>query len=116
MISRKWIIEKYETAEGRILFDEWFESLSEDLQARVDARLDRVSLGNFGDWKAVGGGVEEFRFFFGPGYRVYFGRASGQVVLLLCGGDKSTQKKDVKRAQMLWREFLREESEEQEDA
>lgn len=108
MATRERAVQKYETSDGRIPFDEWFDSLSDDFQARVDARLDRVSLGNFGDCKAVGGGVHELRFFFGSGFRVYFGQVKNRIVLLLCGGDKSTQTKDVKRAQILWRDFQRE--------
>jgi len=74
-------------------------------RARILARMDRAETGNMGDHRSVGGDVYEFRFYFGPGYRVYYGE-SGSTVLLLCGGDKSSQKKDVKKAKMYWREFM----------
>ncbi len=70
------------------------------------ARLNRIRLGNFGDCKSVGGGVEELRIDFGPGYRVYYGREGAVVVILLCGGDKRSQAKDIFRAQEYWREYL----------
>jgi putative addiction module killer protein len=62
------------------------------LQARIDVRLDRVSLGNFGDKKSLEGGIFELRFSFGAGYRVYFGLEGNQIVILLVGGSKKTQK------------------------
>ena len=72
------------------------------------ARLDRVQLGNFGDHKTVGGGVSELRFFFGSGYRVYYGIDQGKLVLLLIGGDKKSQNKDITRAQKYWNLYLKE--------
>lgn len=108
MPSKEWIIEKYETIKGRVPYDEWFEDLDENTQARIDARLDRVSLGNLGDCKNVGNGVHELRLFFGPGYRIYFGQFQNRIILLLCGGDKSTQSRDIKKAQILWQKFLKE--------
>jgi putative addiction module killer protein len=63
-------------------------------------------LGNFGDSKSVGGGVEELRIDFGPGYRVYFGRDGQSVVILLGGGSKQTQSKDIQRARALWEDYL----------
>ena len=80
-------------------FDGWFADLR-DIRARVriQARIDRAELGNFGDCEPVGEGVSEMRFHFGPGYRVYFAQRGLEVVILLAGGDKSSQSKDVKRA------------------
>ena len=72
----------------------------------VRARLNRIRLGNFGDCKSVGGGVEELRVDFGPGYRVYYGREGQLVVILLCGGSKRTQARDILRAQKYWKEYL----------
>jgi putative addiction module killer protein len=74
--------------------------------AIVRARLNRIRLGNFGDCKPVGGGVEELRIDFGPGYRVYFGREGSSVVILLCGGSKRAQAGDVGRARRYWKEFV----------
>jgi len=77
------------------------------MQAAVDARLARVRAGNFGDFKSVGGGVSELRIAFGPGLRVYYGLRGQQVVVLLGGGDKSSQRRDIRRAQQLWQQFTK---------
>jgi putative addiction module killer protein len=71
-----------------------------DLQAqsRIADRIDRLRQGNLGDSKAVGGGVFELRLAFGPGYRIYFMRQGVEIVILLCGGDKSTQTSDIRKA------------------
>ncbi len=74
---------------------------------RIRVRLDRVSLGNFGDCHSVGEGVQELRIDYGPGYRVYFGQAGSTIVLLLCGGDKDTQSKDISLAKYYWNEYRR---------
>ena len=66
--------------------------------AKIASRIERLGLGNPGDVKPVGAGVSEMRVSHGPGYRVYFKQTDKTVVLLLCGGDKSTQEKDIKRA------------------
>ncbi|WP_299413914.1 type II toxin-antitoxin system RelE/ParE family toxin [Acaryochloris sp. IP29b_bin.148] len=102
MSQQNWDLQKYVTPTGQCPFDEWFRTLDLQTQARIDVRLDRVKLGNFGDHKSVGEGIYELRFFFGPGYRIYFGRLQGQIVLLLVGGSKKQQNKDVKAAQKLW--------------
>jgi len=80
-------------------FDAWIETLR-DRQARqrIAARLTRLQAGNPGDVKALGEGISELRIDYGPGYRIYFTRRGPLVVLLLCGGDKSTQAKDIKKA------------------
>ena len=67
-------------------------------QARVEARLRRLSLGFLGDHRQVGGGVFELRLDFGPGFRIYFARLGHSIILLLCGGDKSSQKRDIEQA------------------
>ncbi len=78
------------------VFDDWFTKLK-DQQAkrRIQVRIDRVEDGNFGDTEPVGEGVSELRFFFGPGYRIYYCKQGQRVVILLAGGDKSTQSKDI---------------------
>jgi putative addiction module killer protein len=80
-------------------FDAWVETLR-DRQARqrIAARLTRLQAGNPGDVKPVGEGISELRIDYGPGYRIYFTRRGPLIVLLLCGGDKSTQAKDIKKA------------------
>ena len=94
--------------QGRsIPFSEWLASLGDARAVGVvRARLNRIRLGNFGDCKSVGGGVEELRIDFGPGYRVYYGREGSLVVVLLCGGDKRTQARDILAAQRRWKEYL----------
>jgi putative addiction module killer protein len=90
-----------------ILFLEWLGSLRDARAVGVvRARLNRIRLGNFGDSKSVGGGVEELRIDFGPEYRIYFGRDGASVVVLLCGGDKRTQANDILAAQKRWKEYL----------
>jgi len=80
-------------------FDLWFEELKDTKgRFRIQARIDRAELGNFGDCEPVGEGVSEMRIHFGPGYRVYFVQRGSLIVLLLVGGDKSTQAKDIKAA------------------
>lgn len=87
-------------------FDEWFEALNDKaLQAAVAARLARVRAGNFGDHKYIGAGVFELRIQKGPGLRVYYGLRGETLVVLIGGGDKSTQRTDIRRAQKLWKEF-----------
>ena len=94
------------TKEGKSPFSDWLESRG-DIRARaaIRARLNRIRLGNFGDCKPVGEGVFELRVNFGPGYRVYFGQVGTEIVILLCGGDKSIQEKDIRKAQEYWVDY-----------
>ena len=88
-------------------FSEWLTSLRDARTVGVvRSRLNRIRLGNFGDCKSVGGGVEELRIDFGPGYRVYYGREGALVVVLLCGGSKKSQARDIVTAQRQWKEYL----------
>lgn len=86
-------------------FQEWLSELR-DMKGRVAIarRIERMTTGNFGDSKSVGEGVSELRVDVGPGYRVYYTRRGNEVVIVLAGGDKSTQDKDIKRAQGLAKE------------
>lgn len=91
------------------VFDQWLRRLP-DLKgrARILARLESAQLGNLGDVKAVGGGVREMRVHVGPGYRVYFAQRGRVLLLLLCGGDKSTQARDIAKAEQLLRDLGKE--------
>ena len=96
----------YRTREGRTPFNEWLDELDDqNIVARVLARLARVRRGNLGDCKSVGEGVSELRVDYGPGYRVYFAQKGQTLVILLCGGDKRTQEKDIQRAKQYWHDF-----------
>ena len=100
-------IRKLELENGRVPFDDWFESLGDlRMQAAVDARLARVRAGNFGDHRSVGAGVFELRINMGPGLRIYYGEGRKQLVILLGGGDKATQTRDINRARQLWQQWL----------
>ncbi|WP_112313511.1 type II toxin-antitoxin system RelE/ParE family toxin [Pseudogemmobacter bohemicus] len=87
-------------------FDTWLSDLRDRRAvARIAARLDRLAAGNPGDVESVGEGVSELRINYGPGYRVYFIQRGPVLVILLCGGDKSTQSKDIKQAKVLAAEW-----------
>ena len=88
------------------IFMKWFESLKDrKAKARIQARIDRIEMGHFGDVAPVGEGVSELRIFYGPGYRVYFVQSGDIVVILLSGGDKSTQHADIARAKEIARQI-----------
>ena len=81
------------------IFDKWLKKLRDRKAVlSITARLDRAKLGNFGDVEPVGDGVNEMRIFLGPGYRLYFTVRDVKIIFMLCGGDKSSQKKDIKKA------------------
>jgi putative addiction module killer protein len=87
-------------------FDSWFSALKDRHgKARIAARIDRLALGNAGDAKPVGFGVSEMRIDYGPGYRVYFQQRGPIIVVILCGGDKSTQTSDIGRALSIARDW-----------
>ena len=98
----------YHAPDGWAPFEEWIESLRDEKgKSIVTARLGRVRVGNLGDCRPVGQGVLELRVGFGPGYRVYFGQEGQTVIILLCGGDKKSQKKDIQNALVYWADYRR---------
>ncbi|MES2998473.1 MAG: type II toxin-antitoxin system RelE/ParE family toxin [Pseudomonadota bacterium] len=101
-------IEIYVEQNGQAPFINWLESLSPPIRARVKERLDRVTLGNLGDYKKINKDILELRLSFGPGYRIYFYQKGNKIILLLSGGDKSTQKKDIKKAINYLNDYLSE--------
>ena len=102
----KLVVREYLTAEGESPYRIWLDTLNPSVRARVQARVLRFEMGNLGDHKSVGGGVWEARLAFGPGYRIYFGRVGRSVVLLLVGGQKGSQAKDIERARGFWADYL----------
>ena len=96
----------YQTAAGRQPFTAWLDGLEDrQARARIRTRLDRLALGSFGDHRALDDGVYELRIDWGPGYRVYFARSGKVILLLLCGGDKRTQTRDIKNAKAYLRDY-----------
>jgi putative addiction module killer protein len=99
-------LREYVTENGRRPYTEWLLSLKDVMgRARIHARVDRLARGLLGDCKMVRAGVWELRVHSGPGYRVYFGMENDEVVLLLCGGDKSSQVRDIERAAAYWQDY-----------
>ena len=83
-------------------FDNWLSALADQRAvAKIVSRIERLGLGNAGDVKPVGKGVSEMRLTYGPGYRIYYKQTGRTIVLILCGGDKSTQDRDIKRAKQI---------------
>ncbi|MBI3793828.1 MAG: type II toxin-antitoxin system RelE/ParE family toxin [Nitrospinae bacterium] len=100
-------VREYKRQNGKNPFGEWFDALKDVKgKAIIRTRLRKLSLGLFGDYGSVGGGVYELRIFFGPGYRIYFGMDGKDVILLLLGGDKGTQQRDIKMAREYWLDYL----------
>jgi putative addiction module killer protein len=106
MIVEAKKIELYKTSQGTVPYREWVSSIgSSKTRGRIDTRIANVRLGLLGVCKPVGGGVTELKLDFGPGYRIYIGQEGSNVVILLCGGDKSTQKGDIKIAKKYWADY-----------
>jgi putative addiction module killer protein len=99
-------LQLYVTADGKRPFQEWLDSLKDyEAQGRVLARLERVRLGLTGDSRSVGAGVSELRIDVGPGYRVYFGQEGRSIAILLCGGSKATQRKNITEARAFLKDY-----------
>lgn len=102
-----YTLQIYVTKHGKLPFVDWLESLEDKMvRYRIKERLDRVALGNIGDYKYIAEGVLELRLDFGSGYRIYFGKEKNNLILLLCGGNKQSQKQDIKKAVYYWKDYL----------
>jgi putative addiction module killer protein len=111
-MHKKKTVVIYADKKGQEPFSEWFYSLKDKtFKARIRNRIARLELGNFGDCEPVGEGIFELRFFFGPGFRVYFAEYGNTTILLLGGGDKKTQNKDILKTKNYWKEFKESENE-----
>ena len=101
---KKVIVYQYES--GKEPFTNWLNGLRDQKGRRaILKRISRLEHGLYGDCEPVGEGVSELRLFIGPGYRVYFGEEDGHIVILLCGGDKDSQGRDIKTAKVYWKEY-----------
>lgn len=101
-------IRHYQTIDGKVPYQEWFNSLkNQKAKAIIEKRLDRVEEGNLGEWNSVGHGVYEMKIHYGSGYRIYFGQDGPILIILLCGGDKRTQAKDIRLAIDCWQDYNR---------
>lgn len=106
MIGGKKELLIYETQTGKKPFEEWMEGLK-DKKARIiiKARLDRLGQGNAGLCQTVGYGIYELKIYFGPGYRIYFGQDGRALIILLCGGNKDNQERDIQKANEYWTDY-----------
>ena len=101
-------INEYTDEQGKSPYAEWLSNLRDArAKAKILMRVDKMELGLFGDVEPIGEGLSELRIHYGPGYRVYYGKEGKQVYLLLCGGDKSSQSKDIKQAKAYWKDHKR---------
>lgn len=99
-------VNEYKASTGKNYFREWLDSLKDrKAKAIVDIRVANLRRGTFGDCDPVGEGVMELKIHYGPGYRIYFGRTGKTIMLLLCGGTKRKQNKDIKKAKEYWKEY-----------
>jgi putative addiction module killer protein len=97
----------YANEVGKEPFTDWLYGLRDVMgRKRILVRVSRLQQGNYGDCEPVGEGISELRMFFGPGYRVYFGERGENIIVLLCGGDKDSQSKDIQQAKAYWKEYL----------
>lgn len=100
-------IEEYIRDDGSSPFEKWFKRLNAIAAAKVTTALYRMELGNYSNVKGIGEGVFEYKIDFGPGYRIYFGQQGDELIILVGGGTKKQQSKDIKEAKLLWLEYKR---------
>lgn len=104
----RYMIQRYQDVTGKVPYTEWIRKLRKKdprAAAKIDIRVDRAESGNFGDHKFETAAVWELRIDYGPGYRVYYALDGVQIILLLIGGDKSTQVSDLAKAVKFWRDY-----------
>lgn len=110
IMTEEYQIEVYKQNNGSFPFIDWERKLPSKERAIVSARLARIRQGNFGDCKPLKGkeskGLYELRIHFGPGYRIYYGIIDKNIVLLLTGGDKKSQDRDIDKVKLFWSEYL----------
>jgi len=99
------VVREYITEAGKSSFAKWFSRLNSPAAVKVTTALERITQGNFSSAKAVGAGVSEYKIDFGPGYRIYFGRDGEMLVILLAGGSKKDQSKDIETAKAYWADY-----------
>lgn len=95
----------YQAPNGKFPVEDWLTELDPETSGRIRSRIMRLGLGNAGDYRHIRGGLFEMRLHFGPGYRVYFGYDGSEIVLLLLGGDKSSQGRDIIKAFVFWKNY-----------
>ena len=105
-------VREYLAADGSSPYAKWFNALNAPAAAKVAIAITRMAQGNLSNAKSVGGGIQEYRIDFGPGYRIYFGRDGDRLVILLGGGTKKRQQDDIHRTQNLWSDYRRRKKEE----
>lgn len=99
------IIKEFLEKNGQSPFARWFDDLNSEAAAKITTALYRLEQGNFSHVEGVGEGVFEYKLDFGPGYRIYFGKDNEKLIILLCGGTKKKQSKDIKMAKQKWAEY-----------
>lgn len=104
-VTRELLI--YETSDGGYPFEVWLNGLKDVVgRASIRKRLNRIRMGNLGNNRNIGEGVWELKVDFGPGYRIYYGEDGPRLIVLLCGGDKGSQDRDIAKAKEYWRDYL----------
>jgi len=105
-------VREYIDASGRSPFTKWVRALNVLAAAKVATALERIADGNLSNVKTIGSGVLEYKIDFGPGYRIYFGRDGGRLVILLAGGTKKRQQRDIRQARLNWDDYRKRKTEE----
>jgi len=100
-----YLVKEYLTPDGISYFSKWFDNLNSAAASKVRVAVARIETGNFSNTKSLGSGVFEIKIDYGPGYRIYYGNDGEKIVILLAGGTKKSQQKDINKAHILWSEF-----------